>query len=134
MARTWLRDEGNPCTTLISLSKYADKKRLDAFYAVLYLAAFPSLLETVSGDYREPIKEARQTYSLRTFERFLIYFGFVTIEDKPNEKPNEKQFGSDWYITKTDLFDKFIQCRPHNADSGKNKLTVFGMNGSNKLH
>jgi len=96
--------------SLILLSKYGSEKRPGSFYAEKYFKAFPQLLNSLESPYESVEKTAEQCYLLRTFERFLCYFGLTSIE-KENNFENRTI-----YITKTDLFDKFIKCIP-----GKNK-------------
>lgn len=52
-------------------------------------------------------KRAHNCYSLRTFDRFLNYFGLIKIER------DENKWTFDTHITKTDLFDKLIKVKPH---------------------
>jgi len=47
---------------------------------------------------------AIQCYSLRTFERFLEYFGLVNVYR------DEKDYFKAFEIEKSDLFGKFIAC------------------------
>lgn len=92
--------------SLILLSKYGNEKRLDGFYADRYFKAFPQLIDdTIVPYYGTKEYYAERCYSLRTFERFLDFFGLIKIE-------SGKEWNSDKYITKTDLFDKFIKCEP----------------------
>lgn len=95
--------------SMILLNKYGKTKRLDKFYAERYFNAFPDLLELEAPtSFEIPEKRSNNCYSLRTFDRFLDYFGLIKIETI-GEKWNP-----DKYIVKTDLFDKFIKVRPHN--------------------
>lgn len=89
--------------SLILLSKFGKKKRLDSFYAGKYLTAFPALLDSLEPTYDTLESYATRCYSIRTFERFLDYFGLVNIEKEG------KRFDSNKFITKTDLFDKLIK-------------------------
>ena len=84
--------------SLILMSKYGNEKYLDQIYADKYFKAFPDLLE----------QDAVDCYSLRTFDRFLEYFGLIKIEMA------DKSWDADKYIIKTGLFDKLIKVRPHN--------------------
>ncbi|MFO7736625.1 MAG: hypothetical protein R6W70_10505, partial [bacterium] len=69
--------------SLILLSKYGHKKRLDSFYAEKYLNAYPRLLDAVEPDNVENLKDQmNRCYSLRTFDRFLKYFGLINIYKK----------------------------------------------------
>lgn len=98
--------------SMILLSKYGNKKQSDQFYAEKYLNAFPDLKELESlARFGAPEINATRCYSLRTFERFLDYFGLVKIETIG------AKWDADKYITKTDLFDKLIKIRPSNAQS-----------------
>jgi hypothetical protein len=94
--------------SLILLSKYGHENRLNSFYAERYFKAFPLLLDTVAPNYGTFERYSTNCYSLRTFERFLDYFGLVNI-DKQGRGLDSKT-----YITKTDLYDKLIKCTPHN--------------------
>lgn len=94
--------------SLILLSKYGAEKRLDYFYAEKYLKAFPQFSESITPTYGTAEQYVGNCYSVRTFERFLIYFGLIEIE-KLGEMLDRKNF-----IIKTKLFDKLIKIRPHN--------------------
>ncbi|MGZ2372026.1 hypothetical protein ACXR6G_19820 [Ancylomarina sp. YFZ004] len=94
--------------SLMLISKYGIQKRLDSFYTEKYLKAFPQFLESITPTYGTVEHYANHCYSIRTFERFLCYFGLVEIE-KQGEMFDRKIF-----ITKTGLFDKLIKVRPHN--------------------
>jgi hypothetical protein len=94
--------------SLILLSKYGTEKRLDSFYAEKYLNAYPQFLESITPTYGTATEYAGNCYSIRTFERFLSYFGLVEIEKQGIMLDREN------YITKTGLLDKLIKVRPHN--------------------
>lgn len=95
--------------SLILMSKYGNEKHLDQFYADKYFKAFPDLLEQDSPSrFVTQEKHSANCYSLRTFDRFLEYFGLIKIEMA------DKSWDADKYITKTELFDKLIKVRPHN--------------------
>lgn len=94
--------------SLILLSKYGDKKRRDDFYANKYFKAYPAIFKNnPTNDSISDNDIAKNCYSIRTFDRFLDYFGLINIEKCGKSWPSDK------YITKTDLFDKFIKCLPH---------------------
>lgn len=95
--------------TLILLSKYGQTKRLDSFYSEKYFKAYPRLLETIEPSYGTLESYAGNCYSIRTFERFLNYFGLINIEVEA------KALESFTYITKTALFDRLIKVRPDNS-------------------
>ncbi len=94
--------------SLILLSKYGQEKRLDSFYAEKYFKAYPQLLDSIEPTYGTVESYSTKCYSLRTFDRFLDYFGLIKINDQG------KRLDSIKYITKTDLFDRLIKCTPHN--------------------
>ncbi|MBU0474089.1 MAG: hypothetical protein KKF62_07980 [Bacteroidetes bacterium] len=92
--------------SLILLSKYGNKERLNNFYSQKYFQAFPIFEENLEyDDYRLDEKDLHRCYSVRTFDRFLIFFGLIKIR-------KGKDWLSDDYITKTELFDKLIKCVP----------------------
>lgn len=79
------------------LNKYGDEKRNAEFYANKYFRAF----------FKEHIginTEKRHIYSLRTFDRFLNYFGFL-------EEHNEGNLMKTIFIKKTEIFDKYIEVK-----------------------
>ncbi|MCF8239849.1 MAG: hypothetical protein K9J16_00580 [Melioribacteraceae bacterium] len=93
--------------SLILLSKYGNEKRLDSFYAEKYFKAYPRLLNSIEPTYGTLESYSTGCYSLRTFDRFLDYFGLIKIDKE------SKGFNTKTYITKTDLFDRLIKCSPH---------------------
>lgn len=97
--------------SMVLLSKYGEKKRLDSFYAKKYFNAFPRLLDLIKPTYGGTGNSAISCYSIRTFDRFLDYFGLIKIDSEGNWIDSTK------HIIKTDLFDKFIEVRPHNPES-----------------
>ena len=74
------------------LGKYGKEEKSDKFYAEKYFNKYPHLKSTN--------KECINMYSIRTFDRFLKYFGFVEIK--------EGIYG-ERYIKKTELFDRYIE-------------------------
>ena len=93
--------------SLILLSKYGSEKLFDQFYGLKYLNAFPMLLENIQpSEFNTRETQAVRCYSLRTFDRFLDYFGLIKIDF--DEKLDSRKF-----IRKTELFDKLIKIRPH---------------------
>ncbi|HOG04997.1 MAG TPA: hypothetical protein PK978_02025 [Paludibacter sp.] len=95
--------------SLILLSKYGQEKRLNSFYAEKYFKAFPQLLDSVKPNYDTLERYSTNCYSIRTFDRFLDYFGLINIEKEG------KEFDSNIYISKTDIYDRLIKCTPHNT-------------------
>jgi hypothetical protein len=94
--------------SLILLSKYGEEKQLDSFYSDKYLKAFPQFLESITPAYCTAQKYAGDCYSVRTFQRFLHFFGLIEIEKQGNILDRKI------FIKKTELFDKLIKVRPHN--------------------
>ena len=94
--------------SLLLLSKYGKEKRLNSFYAEKYFKAFPKLLDINDPIYTTIEEYGSNCYSIRTFERFLDYFGLIHIE-KQGDKFERKT-----YIRKAELFDKLIKIRAHN--------------------
>lgn len=95
--------------SLILLSKYGQEKRLDSFYAERYFKAFPRLLDSVEPNYGTLERYSTNCYSIRTFDRFLDYFGLINIEEE------RKGLDSIKFISKTDIYDRLIKCTPHNT-------------------
>lgn len=94
--------------SLILLSKYGRERRLDSFYAERYFKAYPRLLDSIEPNYGTLERYSTNCYSVRTFDRFLNYFGLINIEEE------RKGFDSIKYISKTDIYDRLIKCTPHN--------------------
>ena len=92
--------------SLILLSNYGDEKRLDSFYAEKYFKAFPKLIEDVIPSYDSQLNYASTIYSVRTYSRFLDYFGLINIDRTYHNYKSTK------YVNKTDLFDKLVKCIP----------------------
>lgn len=80
--------------SLYLLKKYGDIPRTGEFYAERYFRAFPTFVTGTEFDH--------YCYRVRTFERFLLYFGFCTAGDL-----------GDGDIGKTPLLDRYIQ---YNSD------------------
>jgi len=92
--------------SLIILSKYGNAERLNSFYSQKYFYAFPIFEENLEyEDYGLDEEDQHRCYSVRTFYRFLVFFGLIKIR-------KGKEWFSDDYITKTELFDKLIKCNP----------------------
>jgi hypothetical protein len=97
--------------SLILLHKYGNKKRIDTFYAEKYFLAFPDIMVYPNfKTIKSPEHHSYSCYSLRTFTRFLNYFGLTKTENV------EDRLDSDQLITKSDLFDKLIKVRPHSIN------------------
>jgi hypothetical protein len=69
--------------TVYLLKKFGQNERPIEFYAEKYLKAFPRFLEFFPvRQYGTPIEDFANCYRVRTFERFLEWFGFVKIDYK----------------------------------------------------
>ena len=99
--------------TLILLSKYGQISRLNSFYAKKYFMAFPQLLNSVEPTFETLESYSASCYYVRSFERFLDYFGLININKDGTGISSIK------HIKKTDLFDKLIKVEPHNNVSTK---------------
>ena len=85
--------------SLALISQHGDISRNSKYYAEKYFQAYPHLLTLKSYD--GAIHANYSCYSIRTFDRFLEYFGFTETTEKKM---------LDTFVKKTDLFDKFISC------------------------
>ena len=85
--------------SLMLISQYGDITRNSKYYAEKYFEVYPHLLTLKAYDGSiHSIDSNYNCYSVRTFERFLDYFGFTEATEKKLECT----------VNKTDLFDKFI--------------------------
>lgn len=94
--------------TLILLAKYGNTQQTSEFYADKYFKAFPHLLIN-HNDHESFIYEkdlTKYSYCVRTFERYLLYFGLIEITTAPG------LFGHQKLIKKTPLFDLLITVFP----------------------
>ena len=83
--------------SLALISQYGDISRNSKYYAEKYFEIYPHLLTLKSYD--GSIHANYSCYSIRTFDRFLEYFGFTETTEKKM---------LDTFVKKTDLFDKFL--------------------------
>ena len=92
--------------SLILLDNFGQEKNKDNYYAEKYFDAFPGLInhDRVSA-YRTAEDTSYLCYSIRTFERFLKYFGLVTVT-------RERRIDADTFIQLTPLFTKLIKIIP----------------------
>jgi hypothetical protein len=79
------------------LSRYGNEKRDAEFYANKYFKAF-------FKEYVGINTEKHHAYSLRTFDRFLNYFGFL-------EEFNEKKLMGTVAVKKTKIFERYIEVK-----------------------
>jgi hypothetical protein len=67
------------------LHKFGGEEQTMTFYADKYLRAFPKVLTFFPDrEYMKPENQFYACYSVRNFERFLEWFGFVTIKREKN--------------------------------------------------
>lgn len=66
--------------SIIMLDKYGDQPQTVDFYADKYLKAFPKFITFFQPDYSTPERQFFRCYGVRTFDRFLLWFGFVTVD------------------------------------------------------
>ena len=83
--------------SLALISQHGDIPRNSKYYAEKYFQTYPHLLTLKSYD--GAIHANYSCYSIRTFDRFLEYFGFTETTEKKM---------LDTFVKKTDLFDKFL--------------------------
>ncbi len=84
------------CFSLILIDKYSEKFRDADFYAEKYFTAYPHLITDIS---------LCSCYSVRTFRRFMEYFGIVEVQESYDWTSNSQ-------IKKTELFNKIIGIEP----------------------
>jgi len=61
------------------LDKFGDHSKTVDFYAGKYLKAFPKFISFFSYDFSTPKRQFTDCYGIRTFNRFFLWFGFVTV-------------------------------------------------------
>ena len=88
--------------TLLLLSKYGQEPRPASFYLEKYLKAFPQLLEGIEPKYKSRKEYALGMYAIRTFDRFLLYFNFISKSGGKFDPAKDAE------IKATDLFRKFV--------------------------
>lgn len=90
--------------SLILISKFGNKMRPCQFYADKYFDAFPMFLTDPEDSFLGEYYFEESCYTVRTFERFMLHFGLITIEK------SGKRFHIDQNnrVRKTSLFDKII--------------------------
>ena len=66
--------------TLFMLDKFGDQSENIDFYADKYLRAFPKLISFFRPNYSTPERQFFSCYGVRTFDRFFLWFGFVTVD------------------------------------------------------
>ena len=66
--------------SLILLDRFGDQPQTVEYYADKYLRAFPKFITFFQPDYSTPERQFFRCYGVRTFDRFLLWFGFVTVD------------------------------------------------------
>lgn len=69
--------------SLIMLDKFGNQPQTVYFYADKYLRAFPKFITFFQPGYSTTERQFFRCYGVRTFDRFFLWFGFVTV-DKQN--------------------------------------------------
>ncbi len=87
--------------SIYMLDRFGDQTNTSDYYADIYLTAFPAFLSIFDHTYTTPERQFNRCYGLRTFDRFLLWFGFVTVEkqDKYLSMDTDK-------FTRTDLLKR----------------------------
>ena len=88
--------------TLLLLNKFGNESREAAFYANEYLDLVPQFLNKPFDSLLEERESAQRAYILRTFNRFLDFFGIIEIDGDRLLDLLEIE------IKTTPLFNKFI--------------------------
>lgn len=94
--------------SLILLSKYGKTWKKYDHYAHLYETAFPFMKQLTVMEYNMSDKSFDRCFSLRSFERFMHYFGLIELDKRGT-------FKEDIFVRKTEIFDKLIGIRKPNS-------------------
>lgn len=77
--------------TIYLLKKYGNEFQGESYYAQKYLKALPEFLnEFETNGYRPQMEQFANCYGVRTFQRFLEWFGIVETDRKIGKKWNEE--------------------------------------------
>ena len=89
------------------LNKFGDQIYTSDYYANMYLKAFPKYISFFEHTYSTPERQFKSCYCTRTFDRFLLWFGFVTVERKNHylDLESDKFTGTD-LVKKVFSFDE----------------------------
>ncbi len=68
--------------SVIMLDKFGSQPQTVDFYADKYLKAFPKFITYFRPDYSTPERQFFRCYGVRTFDRFFLWFGLVTVEQQ----------------------------------------------------
>ena len=83
------------------LMKFGEQANSSDFYAEKYLKAFPHFLSFFEQRYSTRDRQFAHCYSIRSFPRFLLWFGFVSVE----KQKHYLNLDTDKF-TRTDLINK----------------------------
>ena len=91
--------------SIILLNKFGSKLETIEFYAQKYSQAFPSLLRCFKPEYyTTPEQRFASCYGVRTFERFLLWFGLVVAD-----KEDKAFFRADNKYELTEILNKIFK-------------------------
>ena len=66
--------------SIYMLYRFGDQTNLSDYYGEKYLKAFPNFISLFEHTYSTPERQFNSCYSIRTFNRFFLWFGFVTVQ------------------------------------------------------
>jgi hypothetical protein len=89
--------------SLLMLDKFGNQPKTADFYAAHYLKAFPKFLTFFGSRYTTPERQFFRCYGVRTFNRFFLWFGFVTVARQKNHLDLNKDT-----FKRTDLVKKIF--------------------------
>jgi len=90
--------------SIYMLIKFGDQAFTTDFYAEKYLKAFPNFITFFEPRFSTPEEQCAHCYGIRTFDRFLLWFGFVTVEKQKQYLDLE----TDKFL-KTDIVNKVFK-------------------------
>lgn len=90
--------------SMYMLKRFGNQALTTDFYAEKYIKAFPNFITFFKQAYSTPERQCAHCYSTRTFDRFLLWFGFVTVKRQKHYLDLEPD-----KFTKTDLVNKVFK-------------------------
>ena len=66
--------------SVILLDKFGNQPNTVGVYAAKYLKAFPQFITFFHSNYSTPKQQFISCFGIRTFYRFFLWFGFVTVD------------------------------------------------------
>jgi len=89
------------------LLKFGEQSNTTDFYAEKYLTAFPNFITFFQSSYTTPERQCAHCYGIRTFDRFLLWFGFVAVERQKHYLDLERdKFTTTEVVKKVFAFDE----------------------------